>query len=122
MKIGQAPYFHELTMTVLMTPDMANFAGNVHGGTILKFLDQALRSSTVAPAATPTARQDLPGALIRYLARKRIPSPNPTQPDLTWVRQLADVGSKRSYSPNCFLADGQCSSVAIGRVADPALP
>lgn len=31
---------HKLTMTVLMTPDMANFAGNVHGGTILKFLDQ----------------------------------------------------------------------------------
>jgi len=27
-------------MTVLMTPDMANFAGNVHGGTVLKFLDQ----------------------------------------------------------------------------------
>jgi len=25
---------------VLMTPDMANFAGNVHGGTILKLLDQ----------------------------------------------------------------------------------
>lgn len=31
---------HQLTMTVLMTPDMANFAGNVHGGTILKLLDQ----------------------------------------------------------------------------------
>ncbi|HEY5954524.1 MAG TPA: acyl-CoA thioesterase [Terrimicrobiaceae bacterium] len=31
---------HKLTMTVLMTPDMANFMGNVHGGTILKFLDQ----------------------------------------------------------------------------------
>lgn len=31
---------HELTMTVLMTPDMANFAGNVHGGTLLKMLDQ----------------------------------------------------------------------------------
>ena len=30
----------ELTMTVLMTPDMSNFSGNVHGGTILKFLDQ----------------------------------------------------------------------------------
>jgi acyl-CoA hydrolase len=27
-------------MTVLMTPDTANFAGNVHGGTILKLLDQ----------------------------------------------------------------------------------
>jgi len=31
---------HQLSMTVLMTPDMANFAGNVHGGTILKLLDQ----------------------------------------------------------------------------------
>jgi len=32
---------HQLSMTVLMTPDTANFAGNVHGGTILKLLDQA---------------------------------------------------------------------------------
>jgi len=31
---------HQLSMTILMTPDMANFAGNVHGGTILKYLDQ----------------------------------------------------------------------------------
>jgi acyl-CoA hydrolase len=27
-------------MSVLMTPDTANFSGNVHGGTILKLLDQ----------------------------------------------------------------------------------
>lgn len=27
-------------MTVLMSPDMANFSGNVHGGAILKLLDQ----------------------------------------------------------------------------------
>jgi acyl-CoA hydrolase len=31
---------HQLTMTVLMTPDTANFAGNVHGGHLLKCLDQ----------------------------------------------------------------------------------
>ena len=31
---------HQLTMTVLMTPDTANFAGNVHGGSLLKLLDQ----------------------------------------------------------------------------------
>jgi len=31
---------HQLAMTVLMTPDTANFSGNVHGGTILKLLDQ----------------------------------------------------------------------------------
>ncbi|MDO9003136.1 MAG: acyl-CoA thioesterase, partial [Aquabacterium sp.] len=30
---------HQLRMTLLMTPDMANFSGNVHGGTILKLLD-----------------------------------------------------------------------------------
>lgn len=29
-----------LVMTMLMTPDMANFAGNVHGGALLKLLDQ----------------------------------------------------------------------------------
>lgn len=29
-----------LEMTVLMTPDLVNFSGKVHGGAILKFLDQ----------------------------------------------------------------------------------
>ncbi|MDR3412631.1 MAG: acyl-CoA thioesterase [Formivibrio sp.] len=32
---------HQLSMTVLMTPDMSNFSGNVHGGALLKLLDQA---------------------------------------------------------------------------------
>lgn len=31
---------HQLVMTVLMTPDTANFSGDVHGGTILKLLDE----------------------------------------------------------------------------------
>ena len=31
---------HQLSMTVLMTPDMANFSGKVHGGAILRLLDQ----------------------------------------------------------------------------------
>lgn len=31
---------HTLSMSVLMTPDKANFSGNVHGGDILKYLDQ----------------------------------------------------------------------------------
>ncbi len=35
---------HQIMMTVLMTPDMANFTGNVHGGTILKLLDQVAYS------------------------------------------------------------------------------
>lgn len=31
---------HQLTMTVLMTPNMANFSGKVHGGAVLKLLDE----------------------------------------------------------------------------------
>lgn len=38
--LGQESFEKRLTMTVLMTPDMSNFSGNVHGGTILKYLDQ----------------------------------------------------------------------------------
>lgn len=30
----------QLTMTVLMTPDKANFSGKVHGGALLKYLDE----------------------------------------------------------------------------------
>ena len=30
----------QLTMSLLMTPDMANFSGNVHGGALLKLLDE----------------------------------------------------------------------------------
>lgn len=30
----------ELTMTLLMTPDKANFSGKVHGGAMLKMLDE----------------------------------------------------------------------------------
>ena len=33
-----------LTMSVLMTPDMANFRGNVHGGVMLKMLDEVAYS------------------------------------------------------------------------------
>jgi len=38
-RLDDAP--HRLSMTVLMTPDMANFAGNVHGGALLRLADQA---------------------------------------------------------------------------------
>lgn len=33
-------YCDPITMTMLMTPDMANFSGKVHGGALLKILDQ----------------------------------------------------------------------------------
>jgi acyl-CoA hydrolase len=35
---------NRLTMTLLMTPDLANFSGYVHGGAMLKLLDQVAYS------------------------------------------------------------------------------
>lgn len=43
---------YELTMTVLMTPDMANFSGNVHGGMLLKLLDQVAYACHVGELVT----------------------------------------------------------------------
>lgn len=40
MPYHDLPGPNELSMTVLMTPDMANFSGKVHGGAILKKLDE----------------------------------------------------------------------------------
>jgi len=36
--------YQTLSMTVLMTPDMANFSGHVHGGAMLRLLDQVAYS------------------------------------------------------------------------------
>ena len=36
----QSVELRELTISVLMTPDMANLSGNVHGGVLLKLLDE----------------------------------------------------------------------------------
>jgi len=47
---------HQLTMTVLMTPDTANFAGKVHGGTNLKLLDQAAYACASRCAAAQARR------------------------------------------------------------------
>ena len=43
---------HELSMTVLMSPDMANFSGKVHGGALLKLLDQVAYACASRHAAS----------------------------------------------------------------------
>jgi acyl-CoA hydrolase len=69
---------HQLSMTVLMTPDTANFSGNVHGGTILKLLDQVAYACASRYAGTyvvtmsvdqVTFRQPIHvGELVTFLA------------------------------------------------------
>src|SRR5687768_2282875 len=43
---------HQLSMTILMTPDISNFAGNVHGGLLLKYLDQVAYTCATRYART----------------------------------------------------------------------
>src|SRR3989344_3341650 len=57
---------HQLRMTVLMTPDMANFSGNVHGGTILKLLDQVAYACAARWAGCYVVT--LSGELVTFLA------------------------------------------------------
>lgn len=69
---------HELAMTVLMTPDMANFSGKVHGGALLKLLDQVAYAcaSRYAASYVVTVSVDqvvfrqpiLVGELVTFLA------------------------------------------------------
>ncbi len=65
-------------MTVLMTPDMANFSGKVHGGAILKLLDEVAYAcaSRYAARYVVTLSVDqvmfrqpiLVGELVKFLA------------------------------------------------------
>ena len=49
---GATDDLHRLAMTILMTPDMSNFSGNVHGGTLLKYLDQVAYTCATRYAKT----------------------------------------------------------------------
>ncbi len=55
----------QLSMTVLMTPDMAHFAGNVHGGALLRLLDQVAYTCASRYARTYVATLSLDRALFR---------------------------------------------------------
>lgn len=54
-----------LYMTLLMTPDMANFAGNVHGGTLLKMLDQVAYACASRYAGTYVVTLSVDRVLFR---------------------------------------------------------
>ncbi len=57
-----------LEMTVLMTPDTANFSGNVHGGHVLKLLDQV----AYACASRYSGGYVVTGSVDQVIFRERI--------------------------------------------------
>ncbi|MBX2811357.1 MAG: acyl-CoA thioesterase [Myxococcales bacterium] len=72
------PHRHQLAMTLLMTPDKANFSGKVHGGSVLKHLDEVAYAcasrycgSYVVTKSVDQVSFDLPihvGELVTFLA------------------------------------------------------
>ena len=52
-------------MTVLMTPDMSNFAGSVHGGALLKLLDQVAYACASRYAASYVVTLSVDRVLFR---------------------------------------------------------
>lgn len=54
-----------LHMTVLMTPDMANFSGNVHGGSLLELLDQVAYACASRYAGTYVVTLSVDRVLFR---------------------------------------------------------
>ena len=55
----------KLYMTVLMTPDMANFSGNVHGGSLLKLLDKVAYACAARYAETYVVTLSVDRVLFR---------------------------------------------------------
>ena len=58
---------HELVMSELMMPNTANFSGNVHGGELLRLLDQVAYSAPAAIAGTIA----LPCLWTKYCLKSR---------------------------------------------------
>jgi acyl-CoA hydrolase len=65
---AHADQHRRLEMTVLMTPDTANFSGNVHGGHVLKLLDQV----AYACASRYSGGYVVTGSVDQVIFRERI--------------------------------------------------
>jgi acyl-CoA hydrolase len=54
-----------LSMTVLMTPDKSNFRGNVHGGILLRYLDQVAYTCATRYARAYAVTLSVDGVVFR---------------------------------------------------------
>jgi len=103
---------HQLTMTVLMTPDMANFSGNVHGGALLKLLDQVAYACSSRYAASYVVtvsvdqvvfRQPIHvGELVTFLASVNHTGSSSMEVGIKVVAENIQTQQKRHVN-SCFL-------------------
>jgi len=99
-------------MTVLMTPDMANFSGNVHGGALLKLLDQVAYACSSRYAASYVVtvsvdqvvfRQPIHvGELVTFLASVNHTGSSSMEVGIKVVAENIQTQQKRHVN-SCFL-------------------
>ena len=115
---------HRLEMTVLMTPDTANFAGNVHGGTILKLLDQAAYACasryagryvvTVSVDQVNFRRPVHVGELVTFLASVNYTGKSSMEVGIRVVAEDIQSGERRHVNSSYF------NMVAVDESGQPA--
>jgi len=128
------PKSHQLAMTVLMTPDMANFSGNVHGGHILKLLDQVAYACASRYAGSyvvtlsvdqVTFRQPIHvGELVTFLASVNYTGTTSMEVGIKVITENARTRVAR-HTVSCFFTmvaiDDQGKAAAVAPLA-PATP
>lgn len=113
-----------LYMTVLMTPDMANFAGKVHGGALLKLLDQVAYACAAryAKSYVITASLDLVsfrqpvevGQLVTFMANVNYVGTSSMEVGVKVMAEDLRTKEKR-HASSCFF-----TMVAVGEDGRPA--
>jgi acyl-CoA hydrolase len=118
-----------LTMTVLMTPDMANFSGHVHGGSLLKLLDQVAYACAakyckqyVVTAALDQVffkQQVNVGELVTFHARVNYVGRSSMEVGVKVVAEHLQTYEKR-HTTSCFFTmvavDGEGKTVEVPRL------
>ena len=102
---------HQLSMTVLMSPEMANFSGKVHGGAVLRLLDQVAYACASRYAGNyvvtlsvdqVTFRQPiLVGELVTFLASVNFTGTSSMEVGIKVVAEDIRKGSVR-HANSCF--------------------
>ncbi|MCG3144379.1 MAG: hypothetical protein HONDAALG_01805 [Gammaproteobacteria bacterium] len=110
-------------MTVLMTPDMANFSGKVHGGALLKLLDQVAYACAAryAKSYVITASLDLVtfkqsvgvGELVTFMANVNYVGTSSMEVGVKVMAENLRTKEKR-HASSCFF-----TMVAVGEDGRP---
>lgn len=115
---------HTLSMSILMTPDKANFSGNVHGGDLLKYLDQVAYACAARYCGHYVVTMSVDqvifkhaipvGSLVTFLASINYTGQTSMEVGIKVISEDIQEGSL-THTNSCFF-----TMVAIGKDKKPA--